>query len=62
MKINEANKQILQWRHQAKEGHGYTDKDLAKRIGCSASRLTHKNTLYKLPYLQAMKLKELAEE
>lgn len=62
MKINEANKQILKWRYQAKANHKYTDEELAKRIGCSASRLTHKDTLYKLPYLQAMKLKELAEE
>lgn len=62
MKIPEANKQILQWRNQAKESHGYTDEDLAKRIDCSVSRLTHKHTIYKMSFLQAMKLKELAEE
>lgn len=62
MKISEARKQLLLWRHQAKENHGYTDEDLAKRIGCSPSTLTHKDTLYKLPFYQAMKLKELAEE
>lgn len=36
--------------------------EMAKRIGCSESTLTHKSLLYRLPYLQAMRLKELADE
>ena len=62
MNVSEANKQILKWRYQAKANHKYTDEELAKRIGCSASRLTHKQTIYKMSFLEAMKLKELAEE
>lgn len=62
MKMTEANRQLLMWRHLAKEAHGYTDADLAKKLGCSQSVLSHKKTLYRLPFYQAMKLKELAEE
>lgn len=62
MKMTDANRQLLLWRHKAKEAHGYTDRDLAKKLGCSVSTLTHKQTLYMMPFYQAMKLKELADE
>jgi len=62
MKMAEANMQLLLWRFKAKEKHGYTDAELAKKIGCSASTLSHKQKLYMMPFYQAMRLKELANE
>ena len=62
MKTAEANRQLLDWRNRAKETHNMTFAEMAKRIGCSESTLTHKSLLYRLPYLQAMRLKELADE
>lgn len=61
-RISMANKQIALWRFMAKEKHGFTDAELAKRIGCSASVLTHKREYYRMPYYQAKKLEELANE
>lgn len=60
--IDKANRQIDRWRTDAKRAHGYTDAQLAKRLGCSASTLTHRNNFYLLPYYQAMRLKELAQD
>lgn len=54
------NRQIRIWRDDAKARHGYTQKELAKKIGCSESVLSHKSTLYSMPFYQVMRLKELA--
>lgn len=65
MKIAELNRRIERMRHDAKRIHGYTDAELAKLIGCSASTLTHRasdGTLYRLPAYQVERLKELSEE
>ena len=61
MKTSEANSQILRWRNEAREANGLTIKELARKTGCSASTLTHKDQLHMLPFYQAMTLKELAE-
>ena len=61
-RISDANRQISLWRFQAKEKHGYTDAQLARRIGCCLSSLTHKKTYYKLPYYQVAELERLAKE
>ena len=60
MTIAEYNRQVLTWREVAKDRHGYTQKELAKRIGCCESALSHKRTLYALPYYQVKRLEELA--
>lgn len=59
MKISEASRQMERWRFEAKKAHCLNDNELAKLLGCSASRLTHGN-LYRMPFYQAMRLKELA--
>lgn len=61
-RISMANKQIALWRFMAKEKHGYTDAELAKRIGCCTSVLTHKREFYRMPYYQAAELQRLANE
>lgn len=61
MRISELSRQLERWRHDAKGRHGLTDRELAKLLGCSPSRLTHGN-LYRMPFYQAMRLKELADE
>jgi len=60
MKRADANRQIRQWRDDAREK--YSISEIAKKVGCSESVLTHKATLYRLPFYQAMKLKELSEK
>ena len=60
MTIAEYNRQVRIWRDDAKERHGYTNAELAKRIGCCESALSHKRTLYALPYYQVKRLEELA--
>ena len=61
-RISDANRQISDWRFKAKENHGYTDEQLAKKIGCCLSALTHRKTYYKLPYYQVAELERLAKE
>lgn len=61
MKMLDANRQIEKWRHDAKMIHKYSDVELAKKIGCSVSTLTHQDRFYRMPFYHAMKLKELAE-
>ena len=60
MTISEYNREIDRWRTEAKKAHGYTDKELAKRLMCSVSTLTHTGQFYRLPYYKVMRLKELA--
>ena len=54
------NRQIRIWRDDAKERTGYTQKELAKRIGCCESTLSHKDEFYRMPFYQVERLKELA--
>lgn len=61
-RITDANRQIATWRFLAKQKHGYTDEDLARRIGCCTSVLTHKQEFYRMPYYQAAELQRLANE
>ena len=53
MRISELSRQLERWRHDAKGRHGLTDRELAKLLGCSPSRLTHGN-LHRMPFYQAM--------
>ena len=61
-RISEANRRIALWRFQAKQNYGYTDAQLARKIGCSRSVLTHKDDYYTMPFYQAMELERLAQE
>jgi len=61
-RISDANKQIAMWRFMAKQRHGFTDEDLARRLGCCKSVLTHKREFYRMPYYQAKELQRLADE
>jgi hypothetical protein len=62
MKKNKHLEQLLLWRYMAKTRHGYTDAELAKKLGRSPSYLSHKSNLENMPYYLAMRLKELAED
>lgn len=59
MRIAEMSRQLERWRYEAKKAHCLNDRELAKLLGCSPSRLTH-GELYRMPFYQAMRLKELA--
>lgn len=64
MTTTDYNTQVETWRHLAKKKHHYTDKDLAKAIGCSVSVIQHRSsdkTLYSLPFYMADRLRKLAE-
>ena len=61
MNIAEINRQVRHWRDTAKEKHGYTNAELAKVSFTTESALTHKKTLYRLPYHVVAKIKELAD-
>lgn len=58
--ISSLNRQIARWRFDAKQIHGYTDAELAKKMGCSVSALTHKSQYYRMPVYQVERLKDLA--
>lgn len=62
MNIQAYNRQIRIWRDNAKDAHGYTQEELAKKIGCSPSTLSHKDEFYRMPFYQVERLKELANE
>ena len=61
MTIAEYNNQVRRWRDEAKAAHGYTNKELAKAAFTTESAITHKRTLYRLPFFVVMKIKELSE-
>lgn len=61
MSIAEYNRQVRQWRDEAKARHGYTNAELAKIAFTSESAITHKKTLYRLPYYVVARIKELAD-
>lgn len=60
--IAEYNREVRRLRDDAKERTGYTQAELARRIGTSASVLSHKDELYRLPYYLVRRLQELANE
>lgn len=62
MTIAEYNRQVRQWRDEAKARHGYTNAELAKAVFSSESAITHKKTLYRLPYYVVAGMRELAED
>lgn len=62
MNIAEYNRQVRRWRDEAKAKHGYTNEELAKAAFTNASALTHKRTLYRLPFYVVMRIKELSED
>lgn len=62
MTIAEYNREVRRLRDDAKEWTGYTQKELAKRIGCCESTLSHKDEFYRMPFYQVERLKELANE
>lgn len=62
MNIAEYNRQVRRWRDEAKAKHGYTNEELAKAAFTNASALTHKRTLYRLPFHVVMRIKELSED
>lgn len=61
MTIAEYNRQVRRWRDEAKARHGYTNAELAKVVFSSESAITHKKSLYRLPYYVVAKMKELAD-
>lgn len=62
MKMEDAGRCIAVWKAKAKDIHGYTDKELAKRLGCSKSAIDHRKSFYRMPFHLAMSIKELADE
>lgn len=60
MTIAEFNNQVRRYRDDAKAAHDYTNAELAKKVYTSESALSHKDTLYRLPYHVVMRMKELA--
>lgn len=61
MTIADYNRQVRQWRDEAKAVHGYTNRELAKAAFTTESAITHKRTLYRLPFFVVMRIKELSE-
>lgn len=60
--IAEFNREVRRLRDDAKNATGFTQAELAKRVGTSASALSHKGDLYKLPYYIVRRMEELARK
>lgn len=58
--IAEYNREVRRLRDDAKERTGFTQAELAKRVGTSPSALSHKDELYRLPYYVVRRMEELA--